>query len=129
MILRTVLRTAAAAAAVGTAVSASIVAAGFALYALLEPYLGRPGAAALVALVLALAAIIVALILSRGSKHSAKAAPADASLVERAIDLARTKPLLAAGAAIAAGVVAWRNPALVGVIAAAVLGKSTSPRR
>lgn len=128
MILRAVLRTAAAAAAVAMAVAASIVAAGFALYALLEPYLGRPGAAAIVALILALVAVIVALVLSRKPRHVAKPA-AEQTLTERAIELARSKPLVAAAAAIAAGVVAWRNPALIGIIAGALFNRPPPPER
>jgi len=128
LILRTVLRTAAAAAAVATAVSASLIAAGFALYALLEPYLGRPGSAAIVALILALVATIVALVMGRKPKHKPKAAQ-DQTMTERAIELARTKPLLAAGAAIAAGVVAWRNPALIGIIAGALLNRPPPSER
>jgi hypothetical protein len=128
LILRVVLRAAAAAAAVATAVAASIVAAGFGLYALLEPYLGRPGAAAIVALILALVAAIVALVLTRKAKHKSKPA-ADQSLAERAIELARAKPMVAAAAAIAAGVIAWRNPALIGIVAGAILNRPPPSER
>jgi hypothetical protein len=108
-------------------VAASVVAAGFALYALLEPRIGRPGAAAIVALILALIAMIAGLILTRSPRPS-KAAEAEPGLAERVIEIARTKPILAAAGAIAAGLIAWRNPALVGVVMAALLKKPDSDK-
>ena len=130
MILRGALKAAAAIAAVSTAVGASVVAAAFALYALLEPSLGAPGAAALVALVLALIAIVVALLATRGGGRGRRAEPsADVGLGERLMDLARAKPLLSTGAAVAAGLIALRNPALVSLIMTAVLKKPPSDRR
>ena len=123
MIVRHIVRIAAGAAAVATAVAASVVAAGFALYALLEPYIGRPGAAAIVALILALVAAIAGLILTRTPRPSKHAAQAEPSLAERVIEIARAKPVFAAAGAIAAGLIAWRNPALVGVVLAALLKK------
>ena len=129
MILKAVLKTAAAAAAVGTAVAASVVAAGFALYALLEPYIGRPGAAAIVALILALIAALVALILSRGPKRRRGDPGPEPGVAERLIDIARTKPILSAAAAVAAGLIAWRNPALVGIVVTALLKKPDRSER
>jgi hypothetical protein len=130
LILKAVLKTAAAVAAVSAAVAASVAAAGFALYALLEPYLGRPGAAAIVALILALVAAVAALILTRGPRRGGRGDPdPEAGMAERLIDIARTKPILSAAAAIAAGLIAWRNPALVGIVATALLKKPERPSR
>jgi hypothetical protein len=129
LILKTVLRTAAAVAAVSAAVAASVAAAGFALYALHEPYLGRPGSAAIVALILALVAAVAALILTRGPKRRHGDEGPEPGMAERLIDIARTKPILSAAAAIAAGLIAWRNPALVGIVATALLKKPDRPPR
>ena len=123
MIIKRIVRTAAGVAAVAAAVAASVVAAGFALYALLEPRIGAPGAAAIAALILALVAAIAGLILTRSPRPSRRAAEAEPGLADRVIEIARTKPVLAAAGAIAAGLIAWRNPALVGVILAALLKK------
>lgn len=130
MILERVLKTAAAAAAVSAAAVAAVFAAAFALYALLEPYVGRPGSAALVALVFALIAALGGLIFARGAKPKRpKPGAEEPGLAEKVIEIARTKPLLSAGAAIAAGVIALRNPALVGVIMTALLKKPDPNRR
>lgn len=113
-----------------TAVAASLIAAGFALYALLEPMLGRPGSAAIVALIFALVAVIIALVLTRRpSRRQLADDAADQGLGERLIEIARTKPMLAAGAAAAAGLIAWRNPALVGIIVTALMKKPDRPPR
>jgi hypothetical protein len=128
LILRKVFKTAAAVAAVATAVGASLVAAAFALYALLEGPLGRPGAAAIVALILALVAAIVALVMTRKPRQGRHRDEEDLDMPERLIQIARTKPILTAAAAAAAGLIAWRNPALVGVIAAALMKKPDRDR-
>jgi hypothetical protein len=129
LIVRHIVRIAAGAAAVAAAVAASVVAAGFALYALLEPRIGAPGAAAIVALILALVAAIAGLILTRAPRPKRGAAEPEPGLAERVIEIARTKPILAAAGAIAAGVIAWRNPALVGVVMAALLKKPDADKR
>lgn len=129
MILRKVFKTAAAIAAVATAVGASLVAAAFALYALLEGYLGPPGAAAIVALILALIATIVALVMTRRPHGVQQRAEEEMDMPERLIQIARTKPILTAAVAAAAGLIAWRNPALLGGLAAAFMRKPDPHRR
>ena len=127
MILRKILRSAAGVAAVGAAVASAVVAAAFALYALLEPYLGRPGSAAIVALVMALIAAIVALILTR---RPSRAHPdEDDGPLEGFVDLVRKRPLMAAAAAAALGVVAWRKPLLISSLVAAFAARPRDPRR
>lgn len=119
-------------AAVFAAVAAAVVAAAFAFYALLEPALGRPGAAALVALICALIAAVAALLMTRGlggRRRAGEAAEADQDIFERVISLARAKPALAVGAALAAGLIAFRNPAIISLIATALSRKTGGPRR
>jgi hypothetical protein len=64
-------------------------------------------------------------VVAGGSKHHAEedhyGGSADFGLVERLFEMARERPLLSVGAAIAAGIIAIRNPALVATIAAAFI--------
>lgn len=113
----------AAAAAIAAAAAVSVVAAAFALYALAEPSLGSAGAGAVVA---AAAAALVggAGLLARrkaqARRHAPQGAP-DAGLVDKVIEIAKQRPMLAVGAAIAAGVYAIRHPSLVAAVIGAVM--------
>lgn len=137
MIKRVLAAAAAAGAALGLAGSA-VVALCFAIYALLKPYVTPAGASAVVALICAVAAGVGFLILTRRakggpakrdvSKHRPEAAGGGLS-VDRLIDLARERPVAAAAAAVAAGLVALRNPALVGVVTRMFLDPKRPARR
>lgn len=111
-----------------TATVVAIIAAAFALYAVLVPVVGQAGAAALVAGLFALIVAVVALFVANGGGHKGGRADdrhhdhGDFSFVAGLLDMAKEKPLLSVGAAIAAGVIAIRNPALVATIVAAFLG-------
>ena len=137
-ILKRVLSGAAAAGAVAAAAGVAVVAASFALYALLKEWIGQPGAAAVVALVFALiagAAAAVAASMAAGDKSKAKAEakrlaetpPPETGLMDRALTLARERPFIAAGAAVVAGLLAIRNPALVTTLVTGALARG--PRR
>ena len=135
-------------AALGTVAAAAAAAAigigAFALYAALEPGLGRAGAAAIVAALFLLVAIIAVLLL-RGGGDEAKAdagaatAPSSnplaqvAALRERATTLVAQRPLVAGAVGLAAGVYLLRNPALlaalIGVVAGRAEGKLEERRR
>ena len=52
----------------------------------------------------------------------------DHGLIERLLGIAREKPLLAVGAAIAAGILAVRNPALVATILTAFVQQPKDKR-
>jgi hypothetical protein len=121
-LIRRILSAAVAVALTAGAVVTAVVASAFALFALLEGYLGPAGAAAVVAALAALVAAVTALIALR----KAEPKPVEQqSPMERVIDLAREKPLIAAAAAIAAGVVALKNPKIVAaVFSAFVAGKT-----
>jgi hypothetical protein len=122
------------------AASAAIVvfAAAFALYALLRDILTPAGAAAAVclgaAIVAALAALIAAqqakgpLLRKRPPSSSRDYRPPD-NLIARAIDVARDRPFVAAGAAVAAGLLAVANPALVTAVMRAFIDPGRPPRR
>ena len=111
----------AALAALATAAGVLVVSAAFAVYALLRTYIGPSGAAACVTLAAAVALGVLALFLfskAKGPKLKAKgkAAEGGGGLVERLTDLVSDRPVVAAGAAVAAGLLAWRNPTLVSTL-------------
>ena len=116
MIFRRVLLALMVAATLSAAAAVLVVALSFALYALAEPRLGRAGAAATVALTTAiligLAGMIMAL--AGRNKRSRAASLLSGGILERAIVFVRQKPIVAASAAIGAGLMATRNPKYLG---------------
>lgn len=104
-------------AAAATAAGVVVVSASFAFYALVRTYLGPSGAAACVTIVAAIVLGALAFFLfgkAKGPKAKSKASdPAAGGLVERLTGLVSDRPVVAASAAVAAGLLAWRNPTLV----------------
>ncbi len=126
MIFRRVLFAVMALSAFGAGAGVIVVALAFALYALLEPHLGRAGAAAVMAAGLAFTMMLAGLAVSSvGRKRPLKAAPLPLGLLERVIAFVQEKPIVAASAAIGAGFMAVRNPKYLGeVLRAFFEGKS-----
>ncbi|MBI1405027.1 MAG: hypothetical protein GC145_02755 [Caulobacter sp.] len=125
MIIERTLAALATAAAIVAAVVISIVAAFFTLYALVKPSLGEAGASAVVAGAAALLAIVIAVITASkldGDRKKAKAAEAagtgaaGSDLAGLILGVVKDRPMLSAGAAIAVGVYALRNPALISAV-------------
>lgn len=107
-----VLATAAAAAVVG------VVAAAFALFAFAEQWLGAPGAAAVIAAAFAATAAGIAYAVAR----RADSEPLDdQSMIDRLVEMAKERPLVAAGAAAAIMTVVLKNPKILSVLMGAVL--------
>ncbi len=107
-----------------TAGAAAVVAASFALYQWLKTDmgLGPSGAAAAVAGGLALVLLIggmLTMAIARGPKKK------EESMVDRAINALKERPVMSAAAGIAALVVAVRNPAVVASVLAAFLGSQS----
>ena len=132
MNIRRILHLAAAFAAVGAAAAVVIVAASFALYALVRPYLGEAGAAAVVAGVFALIAVVVAWLATRKAVPKARRGHKidDANVTDRLIEMAKERPIVALGASAAAAAAALfvlvRNPAVItAVVSAFMAGKAT----
>jgi Na+/melibiose symporter-like transporter len=125
--LRRILNLAAAFAAVAAAAAVVVVAASFAVYAVAKPYLGEAGAAAVVAGVFALIAVLIAWLATRKVKPKTKPGKVDdPSVIDRVIDMAKERPLVALGAAAAAVTVLLRNPAVItAVVSAFVAGNAT----
>jgi membrane protease YdiL (CAAX protease family) len=117
----------AAFAAIAAAAAVCVVALAFALYAVVRDYIGPAGGAAAVAGAAALLALILAYVATRKAKPKPLKAE-DQSMTTRLIELARERPLVAAGAAVAAAVVLARNPKiLTTVLSAAIAGRAARP--
>jgi len=116
VIFRRVLLALMAAATFSAAAAVIVVALAFALYALVEPSLGRAGAAATVALATAILIAIGGMIMALAGRAGRKKAAATLSggILERAIAFVREKPIVSASAAIGAGLMAVRNPKYLG---------------
>lgn len=130
MIFRKLIAMMAAVAAIVAAAIVVVVALSFALYAALRDLIGPAWAAAAVAGAFAVLAVILAFLLTR------KATPKpvkgdDQNLTARLVDLARERPLVAAGAMAAAVVVVIKNPRILTAIATAAFAsrKAEPPAR
>lgn len=121
----------AAGAAIAAAAAAGVFSAFFALFAFLEPFVGTAGAAAIIAgcsAVIIGGAGFLAARKAEGERKAEAAAPPDASLVEVILGVVRDRPLLSAGAAVAAGIYALRNPQLVAAVVRAFMDKPPAGR-
>lgn len=129
MILKKALNTLAAAAAIAAAVVVCVIAASFALYAFAKDYVGPAWAAAIVAGVFALVAVIVGLIATSKVRppKAERGAPEQPDMAARLILLARDRPIVAAGATVAAAILLARNPKIVTtILSAAIAGRAAS---
>jgi len=126
LIVERTLAALATAAAIVAAVSVAIVAAFFALFALVEPTVGKAGAGAVVAGAAAVLATLIAFVAARkmeGDKRRSQDAQAasmasggQADMAHLILNVIKDRPLLSAGAAVAVGVYALRNPALISAV-------------
>jgi hypothetical protein len=124
VILTRILWLFAAIAAVTASAAIAVFALAFAFFALLRPYLGPPGAAAAVMAAFALAVILFGLLaanLAKPPKPRRRRKDEPADLADKIAGLAKDKPLTAAGAAAALGLVALGNPRLFGGFARSFL--------
>lgn len=130
MIFRKVLAMMAAGAAIAAAAVVVVIALSFALYAALRDLIGPAWASAAVAGAFALLAVVVALIMTRKAKPKPVKGD-DQNLTAKLVDLARERPLVAAGAMAAAVAVVIRNPRILTAIATAAFAtrKAEPPAR
>ena len=127
MIFKKVLSMMAAVAAMAAAAVVVVIALSFALYAALRDLIGPAWAAAAVAGAFALLAAILAFLLTRKAKPTPVKGD-DQNLSARLIELARERPLVAAGAMAAAVVVVVRNPRILTAIATAAFAARKPPK-
>ena len=133
-ILRKVIIAVVGAAMLGASAAVMVVAAAMALYGLLRPYLGGPGAAATIVLAAGLLMLVIGLLLERrllpSGPKAGKPGPADdQDMMRRLIGMAQDKPVIAAGALIGAIFLAIRNPALTAVVVKAFLDPKPRPSK
>ncbi len=123
MIFRRILMALIAAAMFAAGSAVAVVALAFALYAFVEPRLGRAGAAATVALATAALMVLGGLALAwAGRKKPLKASPSTSGgLLERGLEFLQQKPIVAATAAVGVGIMAIRNPKYLGSVLRAFL--------
>lgn len=129
MILKRAILIACAVAALAAATGVFIFALAFALFAALAPSVGPALAAAGVAGATLILFLIIALaaLLSANPRPARKSAP-EPDMATRLFDLARDKPIIAAAALVAAGVIAVRNPKITaGLVAAFMAGRPPGP--
>ena len=121
-----------AAALLAVAAGVALVAASFALYALLRDPLGPAGAAGVVAAVAAIVLALVAVLMSGRSKPrhvESEDTVGHEGLAARLFEIARGHPMLSVGAALAALYVVAKRPGLLALLAANVLGAQRQKRR
>ena len=127
MIFKKIVAYAVAIAAIAAAAAVVVVALAFALSAAVRDLVGPAWAAAAVAGAAAVIALILALVLHRKAKPPKLVAGEPPSLMAKAIDLARERPIVALGAAAAVAAVMVRNPKILGAIVAAALAPRSPP--
>ena len=131
MNLRRILLLAAALGAIAAAACVCVVALSFAVYAVADIWLSPAGSAAVVAAIFALIAVVIAIVATGKAvpKAALAAKPSDASLLDKVVGLARERPLVAVAAATVAGVVLFRNPAVVAAIVTAFVSGGAAKGR
>jgi hypothetical protein len=133
--LRRLLLALVAAAALATSASVLVVALAFTLYAFVEPFVGRSGAAATVAgaaaVLIGLMGMMIAMMARpKRSKRALSGSKTVGGGIDRIIGMVREKPLMTVSAAIGAGFMAVRNPGYLGAAIRAFLdGRPASRRR
>ncbi len=128
MIFRRLLFLLAGATALAVSAGIVVVALAFALYALATPYVGRAGAAAIVALAAALLIGLIGFLLTRQGRPPPRKAGEPETITDRIFDFVRAKPVTAIAGAIAAGILAVRNPGYLGTLIRAFMEGRDRPR-
>jgi hypothetical protein len=113
------------------AVSAGVfvIALAYAEFALVKPYVGSAGAAGILAGTTAVFIGILGLVLANAGKPPKRKPGEPQSVVDRVVNFVKEKPVTALGGAIAAGILAIRNPAYLGAVVRAFVEGREAPRR
>jgi len=129
LILRRILIALSGITALAVSAGVIVVALAFALYALVEPYVGRAGGAAVVAGAAALLIGLIGIMLANLGKPPKRKAVEPETLVDRIVAFIRDRPVTAIAAAIAAGLMAVRNPKYLGAMIRAFVEGREPPKR
>jgi hypothetical protein len=117
-------------AAIATSAAVVVVALAFALFALVQPALGDAGASAVVAAAFALIVAIGGFAAAPRGRRRKAGPTSPEGLAGDLMELVRDKPVASAGIALAAGIMAMRNPRVIGEIARAFFqGRRRTPPR
>jgi hypothetical protein len=129
VIVRRILFYLAAASAFAVSAGVVVVALAFALYAGVEPYVGRAGGAAIVAGAAALLIALIGIILGSAARPPPRKAADPQSVIDRVVEFIRDKPVVSIAAAIAAGLLAVRNPRYLGRVIRSFVEGREPPKR
>ena len=129
MILRRLLYFLAGATALSVSAGVIVVALSYGLFALVKPYVGAAGASGVVAGAAAVLIGLIGLVLTIMAKPPKKKADEPESLVDRIVDFVRSKPVTSLGAAIAAGILAVRNPGYLGMALRSFVEAGQPPKK
>ena len=128
MIFRRLLFLLAAATMLAVSAGVVVIALAFALFALARPYVGPAGGAAIVAGSAALLIGLIGLTFALLGRRPRRKASEPESVTERIVDFVKSKPITAVGGAIAAGILAIRNPGYLGSAIRAFMENREPPR-
>jgi hypothetical protein len=130
-VIRRLLLTLAAVTLFAVAAGVCLVALAFALYALAKIYVGQPAAAAIVAGAAALSIALIGAMLAVAGRPPKRKAGSEqpTSFVDRMLDFVREKPVVSIISALAAGLLAVRNPEYLGSAIRAFFEGRDPPRR
>ena len=129
MIFRRLLFVLAGATALAVSAGVFVVALAYAEFALAEPFVGPAGASGVVAGSAALLIGLIGLTLTLAARPPRRRPDEPQSVVERVMDFIKRKPVTALGGAIAAGILAIRNPSYLGAVIRAFVEGRDPPRR
>jgi hypothetical protein len=126
VIVRRILFFLAGATALAVSAGVIVVALAYALFAAVKPYVGAAGGAAVVAGAAALLIGLIGFSLTMAARPKKRKPTEPQSMTQRVTDFIKDKPVVAIAGAIAAGLMAVRNPRYLGsVIRAFVEGRET----
>jgi hypothetical protein len=133
VILRRLLSFLAAATALSVSAGVIVVALAYAVFALVRPFWGPAGAAAVVAGFAALLIGVLGLVmanLAKGKPQRRRTAPEPESLIDAVVDFVRSKPVTAVAGGLAAALMSVRKPGYLGsLLRAFVEGREQPPKR
>jgi hypothetical protein len=126
VIVRRILFFLAGATALAVSAGVIVVALAYALFALVKPYVGAAGGGAVVAGAAALLIGVIGLALTMAARPRKRKPTEPQSVTQRITDFIKDKPVVAIVGAVAAGLMAVRNPRYLGsVIRSFVEGRET----
>lgn len=129
MILRRILLALAGITALAVSAGVIVVALAYALYALVKPAIGPAGGAAVVAGAAATLIALIGVVLSTLARPPKRKASEPQTIIDRVVEFIRDKPVTAIAAAVAAGLLAVRNPKYLGAMIRAFVEGRETPRR